>query len=70
MRSRLTTFGMLLTLGVARGGMPAEGRAAQAMLSCPGMAQAGQPLTVEVTIAVGTTPLGAYRSSSVMIRRS
>src|SRR5439155_5110952 len=32
-------------------------RAAQAMLSCPGMAQAGQPLTVEVTIAVGTTPL-------------
>src|SRR5882724_2474688 len=60
MRSRLTTFGMLLTLGIARGGLPAEGRAAQAMLSCPGMAQAGQPLTVEVTIAVGTTPLGAY----------
>ena len=60
MRSRLTTFGMLLTLGVALGGLPAEGRAAQAMLSCPGMAQAGQPLTVEVTIAVGTTPLGAY----------
>src|SRR5882724_13260063 len=60
MRSRLTTFGVLLTLGIARGGLPAEGRAAQAMLSCPGMAQAGQPLTVEVTIAVGTTPLGAY----------
>ena len=60
MRSRLTTFGMLLTLGVALGGLPAEGRAAQAMLSCPGMAQAGQPLTVEMTIAVGTTPLGAY----------
>jgi len=60
MRSRLTTFGMLLTLGIALGGLPAEGRAAQAMLSCPGMAQAGQPLTVEVTIAVGTTPLGAY----------
>ncbi len=60
MRSRLTTLGMLLTLGIALGGLPAEGRAAQAMLSCPGMAQAGQPLTVEVTIAVGTTPLGAY----------
>src|SRR5881296_3800782 len=57
MRSRLTTLGMLLTLGIALGGVPAEGRAAQAMLSCPGMAQAGQPLTVEVTIAVGTTPL-------------
>ncbi len=60
MRSRLTTLGMLLTLGIALGGLPAEGRAAQAMLSCPGMAQAGQPLTVEMTIAVGTTPLGAY----------
>src|SRR5439155_729281 len=56
MRSRLTTLGMLLTLGIALGGLPAEGRAAQAMLSCPGMAQAGQPLTVEMTIAVGTTP--------------
>ena len=60
MRSQLTTLGMLLTLGIALGGLPAEGRAAQAMLSCPGMAQAGQPLTVEMTIAVGTTPLGAY----------
>src|SRR5882724_7056537 len=60
MRSRLTILGMLLTLGIALGGLPAEGRAAQAMLSCPGMAQAGQPLTVEMTIAVGTTPLGAY----------
>src|SRR5947207_2707765 len=60
MSSRLTTLGMLLTLGIALGGLPAEGRAAQAMLSCPGMAQAGQPLTVEMTIAVGTTPLGAY----------
>ena len=52
MRSRLTTFGMLLTLGVARGGLPAEGRAAQAMLSCPGMAQAGQPLTKDAANGV------------------
>src|SRR5437867_13064950 len=60
MRSRLTTLGMLLTLGIALGGLPAEGRAPQAMLSCPGMAQARQPPTVEMTIAVRTTPLGAY----------
>ncbi len=34
--------------------------AAQAALSCPAMALAGQPFTIDVTIDVGTTALGAY----------
>jgi len=42
------------------GGLPAESRAAQATLGCPGTAQAGQQFTVEVAIDVGTRPLGAY----------
>src|SRR2546427_10583196 len=34
--------------------------AAQATLSCPGTAQPGTQFSTEVTINVGTTPLGAY----------
>src|SRR3989442_9393168 len=39
---------------------PAESRAANAVLSCPGTAMAGQQFTTEVTIDVGSSPLGSY----------
>ena len=61
MRSLLKTFGIVLTLLMAVGGLSAESRAAQATLGCPGTAQGGQQFAVEVTIDVGTRPLGAYR---------
>src|SRR5262249_11476049 len=57
MGSLLMIFGIALTL---ISGLPAEGRAAEATLRCPATARAGQHFTVEVTIDVGTTPLGAY----------
>src|SRR3989442_220313 len=60
MRALVTTLGVVLTLGIAVGGLPAESGAAQATLGCPAMAQAGQQFTIEVAIDVGTTPLGAY----------
>src|SRR5437773_2070265 len=61
MRVLVTTLGMLVTLGVAVGGLPAESRAAQATLVCPATAQAGQQFVAGVTIDVGTTTaLGAY----------
>src|SRR2546427_113065 len=60
MRALVTTLGVVLTPGIAVGGLPAESGAAQATLSCPAMAQAGQQFTIEVAIDVGTTPLGAY----------
>src|SRR2546427_2095817 len=60
MRALVTTLGVVLTLGIVVGGLPAESGAAQATLSCPAMAQAGQQFTIEVAIDVGTTPLGAY----------
>ena len=59
MRALVTTLGVVLTLGIAVG-LPAESGAAQATLSCPATAQAGQQFTIEVAIDVGTTPLGAY----------
>src|SRR5438094_19236 len=61
MRVLVTTLAMLVTLGVAGGGLPAESRAAQATLVCPATAQAGQQFVAGVTIDVGTTTaLGAY----------
>src|SRR5438552_4946174 len=61
MRVLVTTLAMLVTLGVAVGGLPAESRAAQATLVCPATAQAGQQFVAGVTIDVGpTTALGAY----------
>ena len=60
MRALVTTLGVVLTLGIAVGGLPAESGAAQATLGCPATAQAGQQFTIEVAIDVGTTPLGAY----------
>src|SRR5438132_834177 len=54
------TLGVVLTLGFALGGLPAKSWAAQATLGCPAMVQAGQQFTTEVTIDVGTTPLGGY----------
>src|SRR5207248_395290 len=60
MRSLLKTFGIVLTLLMAVGGLSAESGAAQATLGCPGTAQGGQQFAVEVTIDVGTRPLGAY----------
>ena len=61
MRVLVTTLGMLVTLGVAVGGLPAESRAAQATLVCPATVQAGQQFVAGVTIDVGTTTaLGAY----------
>src|SRR5207247_6890117 len=60
MRVLVTTLGVVLTLGIAVGGLPAESGAAQATLSCPATAQAGQQFTIEIAIDVGTTPLGAY----------
>src|SRR5437762_3453109 len=61
MRVLVTTLAMLVTLGVAVGGLPAESRAAQAPLVCPATAQAGQQFVAGVTIDVGTTTaLGAY----------
>ena len=61
MRVLVTTLAMLVTLGVAVGGLPAESRAAQATLVCPATAQAGQQFVAGVTIDVGTTTaLGAY----------
>src|SRR5438094_964004 len=61
MRVLVTTLAMLVTVGVAVGGLPAESRAAQATLVCPATAQAGQQFVAGVTIDVGTTTaLGAY----------
>src|SRR6266403_2122547 len=60
MRALVRTLGVVLTLGFALGGLPAESWAAQATLGCPAMGQAGQQFTTEVTIDVGTTPLGGY----------
>ena len=61
MRVLVTTLAMLVTLGVAVGGLPAESRPAQATLVCPATAQAGQQFVAGVTIDVGTTTaLGAY----------
>src|SRR5262249_17439116 len=39
---------------------PSRSEAAQGAISCPGTATPGQQFQVEVTIDVGTTPLGAY----------
>src|SRR5438093_3359544 len=60
MRALVTTLVVLLTLGIAVGGLPAESAAAQATLGCPATVQAGAQFVTEVTIDVGTTPLGAY----------
>src|SRR5205809_4499706 len=60
MRALVTTLGVVLTLGMALGGLPAESAAAQATLGCPATVQAGQQLGIEIAINVGTTPLGAY----------
>jgi len=60
MRALVTTLGVVLTLGIAVGGLPAESAAAQATLGCPATVQAGAQLGIEVAINVGTTPLGAY----------
>src|SRR5437870_4353115 len=60
MRALVRTLGVVLTLGFALGGLPAESWAAQATLGCSAMVQAGQQFTTEVTIDVGTTPLGGY----------
>ena len=46
----------MLAVAVTR---PVEGRAAEVTLGCPATVRAGQQLTVEVTVDVGTTPLGA-----------
>src|SRR2546426_951576 len=60
MRALVTALGVVLTLGIAVGGLPAESAAAQATLGCPATVQAGQQLGIEIAINVGTTPLGAY----------
>ena len=60
MRAPVTTLGVVLTLGIAVGGLPAESGAAQATLDCPLTAQAGQQFTIEIAIDVGSTPLGSY----------
>ena len=60
MRAPVTTLGVVLVLGIAVGGLPAESAGAQASLGCPATVQAGQQLTIEIAIDVGTTPLGAY----------
>src|SRR5438067_74844 len=60
MRALVTTLVVLLTLGIAVGGLPAESAAAQATLGCPATVQAGAQFVTEVAINVGTTPLGAY----------
>src|SRR2546425_533784 len=60
MRAPVTTLGVVLMLGIAVGGLPAESAGAQASLGCPATVQAGQQLTIEIAIDVGTTPLGAY----------
>src|SRR5207249_3404571 len=52
--------GVVLTLGIAVGALPAESGAAHATLGCPATAHAGRQLGIEVAIDVGTTPLGAY----------
>src|SRR5213083_3428691 len=45
---------------VATAFIPSLSHAAQAALGCPGTVQAGDQFVTEVTIDVGTTPLGAY----------
>ena len=60
MRALVTTLGVVLTLGIAVGGLPAESGAAHATLGCPATVHAGRQLGIEVAIDVGTTPLGAY----------
>ena len=60
MRALETTSAVVMTLGIAVGGLPVECGAAQATLRCPATAQAGQQFTIEIAIDVGTTPLGAY----------
>ena len=61
LRTLRTIWVVVATLGVAAGGTPAEGRAAQAALSCPATAQPGQQLTAEVRIDIAAPrALGAY----------
>src|SRR5437879_3721339 len=61
LRRLRTIWVVVATLGVAAGGTPAEGRAAQAALSCPATAQPGQQLTAEVRIDIAPPrALGAY----------
>ena len=61
MRVSLTGLAALLMMATATQGLlPAAAAAAQVTLSCPAMAQAGAQFVTEVTIDVGTTPLGSY----------
>src|SRR5438046_8411280 len=45
---------------VATAFIPAPSQAAQAALGCPGTVQTGAQFVTEVTVDVGTTPLGSY----------
>src|SRR5262245_37857901 len=48
---------LMLTAGLVTSN---ASHAAQATLRCPATVQVGEELTTEVTVDVGTTPLGAY----------
>ena len=65
MRALETTSAVVMTLGIAVGGLPVECGAAQATLRCPATAQAGQQFIIEIAIDVGTTPLGAYSIAEI-----
>src|SRR5438093_2460174 len=58
MRSHVTAFGFLAAVLLAV--VPSRSDAATGALSCPGTADPGSQFQIEVTIDVGTTPLGAY----------
>ena len=60
MRSLLRAVATVATVVAATALVATASYAAQATLSCPATAQAGQQFTIEIAIDVGTTPLGAY----------
>ena len=57
---RPSRWAIIAVASVATAFIPSLSHAAQAALGCPGTVQAGAQFVTEVTIDVGTTPLGAY----------
>src|SRR5439155_1035566 len=53
-------WAIIAVASLAMAFIPSLSHAAQAALGCPGTVQAGAQFVTEVTIDVGTTPLGAY----------
>src|SRR5881397_785905 len=58
--SRSSRWAIVALASVATAFIPSLSQAAEAALGCPGTVQAGAQFVTEVTIGVGTTPLGSY----------